>query len=190
MTSFLELVAGVLMRPAGTFAQVRDRAQALLGPALGVLALVAALDALGAAAGGALALRAGAGFLGRVLLLLLGAAALGLVAEFLGGRGRTSALFALLGLSTAPRLALLPLMVLSRWWAPLGSVAGALALAWGLVLTVLAVRSAYELSTGQSVVALVAVAGLALLVPLLGLLSLVALVVSDPEVLGQLQRLR
>lgn len=184
---FLSLLYGVLFEPRRTFRS--DGPAPGAGAAVLTVALVTVLGAVARGGGAAAVLRALAGLAGALVWLAALALALGFVAEVLGGSGRVTRLWTLLGLTRAPYLLALPLTVLGRQWPALGSLGEVLAGLWALLLVVLALRSGYKLTTGQAAAAVALAVGAAVAVPVVLAVLVVLAGLADPSVLETLRDL-
>jgi hypothetical protein len=96
---------------------------------------------------------------GRLVVWFVGAAVLGLIAEFYGGKGTAVGLFAAIGFAHLPWIFAVPLWVLAVLLpAGLSAITFAasfvLVIAWMLVLIILAIKGAYGLSTAKAVLVL------------------------------------
>lgn len=184
---FLALLYGVLFEPRRTFRAGEPPPGA--GAAVLTVALVSTLGAVARGGGAAAILRALAGFAGTLVGLAALALALGFMAELLGGSGRVTRLWTLLGLTRAPHLLALPLTALGRQWPAVGSLGDVLAGVWALVLVVLALRAAYRLTTGQAAAAVALAVGAAVAVPVVLLILVVLAGLADPATLEGLRAL-
>jgi hypothetical protein len=107
----------------------------------------------------------------------LNAAVLQLLAEFLGGKGRGTALFATLGFAYAPALFSAPLtLLLSNVNPRMLNLTTFILTIWVMVLSVLAVRTVHGFSTGKAVWTLV-IPFLSFLILSLGILIMSVLVI-------------
>jgi len=111
-----------------------------------------------------------------------------LLAEFLGGRGRATGVFAVAGLSSLPLIFLVPVNLLLLLWGlksfaavvimPLSSL---IVVIWWLILLILGIRQVHDFSTGRAVaVVMLPVAGVIILAVILmvSMMGLMASVVS------------
>ena len=166
MGSFLETIYDVLFKPRIAMeyiAQKKLTGQALTVFTIGMLVPVWAVytGIKGTPAmpvlGGMFVLH----FLGSLLLWILGAAVLNFVAELAGGRGTAVGLFAAMGFSHLPRVAVIPLGVIAALLPDglrgltFGAI-GLLVVVWTLMLNVAAIRGAHGLSGPMAVLVLLA----------------------------------
>lgn len=182
---FLDNLYGVLFSPRATFADLAARPP--MGQALALYLLILAVNGLASLP----ALQSGLGRVGMRAMLpsltgfltpfylvvtlvswLVGAALLHLVAEWLGGQGRATDLFALGAFYRVPQLFMAPLALVSALtWPGLTTPFSLLLAAWTLVLQVLALRANYRFATSRAI--------LVLLLPfVLGIVLVTGLVVS------------
>jgi hypothetical protein len=106
------------------------------------------------------------------LMWFMGAAVWGLMAEFLGGTGRSSSLFAALGFAHIPRIFLVPgIMVVSIMPPAVKQILEVIlfvgVLIWSLILDITAIRESYTLSGAKS--------SLVLLMPMLLMLLIMTI---------------
>lgn len=181
----LDAVYGVITRPAQTLAAAAESPP--YGTAVLLVAVVSVLQALAAGPGAGAITRGltnlALGLLGMALL----AAGLGLLAELLGGRGRATTLFALLGLAKAPALVLLPLQVLGRASGVLAGLAGVAGFFWGLVMAVLAVRAAYRTESGVAIATVAMGIAALVLIPIMVIVMALIAIASDPTLTQSMQ---
>ncbi|HSW09782.1 MAG TPA: Yip1 family protein [Bacillota bacterium] len=158
---FAEMVVGILARPRETLRQVGDGGS--LGPALIVLAMVAAITGwssalasphIAARVGGPAPLALMAIMGGGVLLLVQAGIGYGL-ARLLGSRGSFLGLLSGLALANVPSVFQAPFALLAVTLGPAGTALSALGTAalsvWVIVLSVLALRETFVTSTGRAV---------------------------------------
>ncbi|MCE5285931.1 MAG: YIP1 family protein [Pelosinus sp.] len=117
---------------------------------------------------------AGAELIGSLVMWFLSAAVWGLLAEFFGGNGRSSSLFAALGFAHVPRIFLVPgLMAVGLMPSAVKGIFEVALIAgvsiWSVILDVAAIRETYALSGAK--------AALVLLMPLLIVLIFIVLAV-------------
>lgn len=184
---FLDAVYGALFAPEQVFR--RAAAAAPYGASMALVAVVAALEGLAEGSPGAVLFRFGTALAVSLVSLGVAAGALGLLAEWLGGHGRTGTLFALLGLTQAPHLVALPLSMLGKTAPGFGFLGGALGLIWSLTLVVPALRYGYGLTAPVAVAVLCLGLFLLVVVPVLLILALAAVLLSDPGFIQSLQTL-
>ncbi len=171
---FLEIVYGMFFSPANTFSAIRQFP--MVGRAVVFFLFVQLLSTVNVIA----IVREqfpdllGAGFITFFPFMVLTMALIGwflntavlqLLAEFMGGSGRGMTLFSALGFAYAPTLFSAPAsLLLSRTNPTLLNLVTFLITFWVLGLTVLAVKTIHEFSTGKAVWVLV--------IPLLSILVL------------------
>lgn len=176
MGSFLETVYDVLFNPKEAMKMIAEKkltGQALVMFFIGMLVPVWAIyagmrDTTGVPAIVFLFILQSAGSL---LFWVVSAAVLTFVAELFGGRGTAVGLFAALGFSHLPRVAVMPLWVIASLLpagiqgAAFGAI-GVIIVIWTLLLHVAALRGAHGLSGIKAVLVLAA--------PLLALIGTIA----------------
>lgn len=166
MGSFLEIIYDVLFKPKAAMEYIAEKkltGQALTMFTIGMLVPVWAVytGIKGTPAlpvlGGMFALH----FLGSLAFWILGAAVLNFVAELAGGRGTAVGLFAAMGFSHLPRVAVIPLGVIAALLPDglrglaFGAI-GLLVVIWTLALNVAAIRGAHGLSAPMATLVLFA----------------------------------
>ena len=166
MGSFLETIYDVLFKPKAAMEYIAEKkltGQALAMFTIGMLVPVWAVytGIKGTPAmpvlGGMFALH----FFGSLVFWILGAAILNFVAELAGGRGTAVGLFAAMGFSHLPRVAVIPLGVIAALLPDgvrglaFGAI-GVLVVIWTLMLNVAAIRGAHGLSASMAVLVLFA----------------------------------
>ncbi len=166
MSSFLETVYDVLFKPTVAMQYIAEKkltGQALAMFGIGMLVPVWAVYAGITVTPGApaLGIMFVLHFFGSLFCWVLSAAVLNFVAELAGGRGTAVGLFAALGFSHLPRVAVTPLWVIAALLpsGPRGIAFGSIGLLvvlWTLMLNVAAIRGAHGLSGTRAVLVLLA----------------------------------
>ena len=178
MGDFLENIYDVLFKPRAameTIAEKKLTGQALVMFTIGMLVPVWAVytgikGTPGVPGIGSLfALH----FICSLFFWILGSSILNFIAELAGGRGTAVGLFAALGFSHLPRIAVIPLGVIAALLPDdlrgiAFGVIGLIVVIWTLLLSVAAIRGAHGLSGAKAV--------LVLLAPLLALLGVIVAV--------------
>ncbi|MBP2663961.1 MAG: Yip1 domain protein [Firmicutes bacterium] len=163
MGNLLETIYDVLFNPRAameTIAQKKLTGQALVMFTVGMLVPVWAVytGIKGAPALGSMFVLH---FIGSLFFWVVGASVLNFVAELAGGHGTAVGLFAALGFSHLPRVAVIPLGVIAALLPDnLRGIAfgfiGLLVVIWTLSLSVAAIRGAHGLSGAKAVLVLLA----------------------------------
>lgn len=184
----LDILYGVLFEPGPTFRRLVDDPPA--GLALAVFFAANFLGVLAGASSGAGSVGLAVGILALGFgFWLLGTPVLGLMAEVLGGQGRLLPLFLLLGLATLPSIFDGPVQLLGRVSAPLAGLGGTVVTLWTFVLTVVALREAYRLSTGRAFLAIILPLGALVAILIVALVAIIVGAATSPELLQQLELL-
>lgn len=189
MGSFLETIYDVLFKPKTAMeyiAQKKLTGQALVMFTIGMLVPVWAVftGLKGTPGVPILGGMFAAHFIGSLLFWIFGASVLSFIAELAGGRGTAVGLFAALGFSHLPRVAVIPLGVIAALLPDgLSGIAfgaiGLLVVIWTLALTVAAIRGAHGLSGAMAI--------LVLLAPMLAMIgTIIAVVVFLGSALPQI----
>lgn len=115
----------------------------------------------------------------------MGAAVWGLIAEFLGGTGRSSSLFTALGFTHIPRILLIPGLMAASFLPPvLMQIAEVLLIAvislWSLVLDIAAIRETYALSGAKSALVFLAPLLIVLLFAIVAAISIGSMMTELP----------
>ncbi len=165
MGSFLETIYDVLFKPTTAMQYIAEKkltGQALTIFIIGMLVPVWAVytgikDTPGVPALGVMFVFH---LIGSLVFWVLGASVLNFIAEMAGGRGTAVGLFAALGFSHLPRVAVIPLWVFAALL-PNGlrgiafGAVGLIMIIWTLSLSVAAIRGAHGLSGAKAVLVLV-----------------------------------
>lgn len=163
MNTFFENVYDVLFAPRTAFERIaseRPISQAVLVFFLSVLLPVIPMCfTISAKTHFAAAFVIGIQLIASLVMWILGAAVWGLLAEFFGGTGQSSSLFAALGFAHLPRLLLVPgMMVVSIMPPAIKTILEVVLIAgvflWSLVLDAAAIRESYSLSGAKAALVL------------------------------------
>ncbi|WP_425059707.1 hypothetical protein SCACP_03080 [Sporomusa carbonis] len=166
MGSFLETIYDVLFKPKQAMQYIAEKkltGQALTMFTIGMLVPVWAVFAgvKGAIGTSAFGLLFAIHFAGSLVLWVVGAAVLNFIAELAGGQGTALGLFAALGFSHLPRVAVMPLWVIASLL-PVGvqgmafGLIGLIVVVWTFSLNVAAICGAHHLSSAKAVLVLLA----------------------------------
>jgi hypothetical protein len=179
MGSFLETVYDVLFNPQEAMRSIAEKkltrqalAMFIIGMLVPVWTVYAGIrDMSGVPAIGFLFILHS---IGSFFFWVISAAVLAFVAELFGGRGTAVGLFAALGFSHLPRVAVMPLWVIASllpagFQAVAFGTVGVIIVIWTLSLYVAALRGAHGLSVVKAVLVLMA--------PMLALLGTIALLI-------------
>ncbi len=127
-------------------------------------------------------------FLVTVIMWLVGLGVLHLLAELLGGEGSIKSLIATQGFAQLPAIFIVPFAFLSIFIGDWLTITASLLLGiWTVILSVLAVKFSYNLSTGRSILAVIlpAVIGVAIII-IIAILIIFAIWPTISQMMGSL----
>ncbi len=202
---FLELVYGVLFEPRRTMKRVAEKPPlglavlivtvlSLFGTLTGLFIILRFFEQslLGTVAGGFIPGGRGIVILIAVLGLLVGyarwfgySAVMHLVADLLGGRGCARGVFAVAGLATLPSILKFPVQILAYWYgmeslaaSAAAGLAGLAAGIWSFIILVIGINQVHGLSTGRSVLVVIAPVLALIILVFLTILSILVLIMA------------
>lgn len=184
----LETLYGVLFEPGTTFRRLADDPPA--GLALAVFFGANFLSLLVGASSGIGSVGFAVGIMALVFgVWLAGTPVLGLMAEILGGQGKLLSLFLLFGLASLPSIFAGPVQLVGRFASPLAGVGGIAVAIWTFVLSAVALREAYRLSTLRAFVAMILPLGALIAIVIVAVIAIIAGLATSPDLLQQLESL-